>query len=98
MSASVKLRDSNLFRLILFVLVPLGFLIFCGLRPKSYLTGIVITVGIYIILCASLNLINGFSGMFSMGHAAFMAIGAYLSALLTLPSNVKANMCSGLPD
>lgn len=94
----VKLRDCNLFRLLLFVVLPLIFLIYCGLRPKSYLTGIVITVGIYIILCASLNLINGFSGMFSMGHAAFMAIGAYLSALLTLPSNVKANMCSGLPD
>ena len=95
---NVKLRDSNLFRLIVFVLIPLVFLISCGLKPKSYLTGIVVTIGIYVILCASLNLINGFSGMFSMGHAAFMAIGAYLSAFLTLPSNVKENMCSGLPD
>lgn len=98
MNTPVRLRDSNLFRLIVFVLIPLALLIVCAARPKSYLTGIVVTVGIYIILCASLNLINGFSGMFSMGHAAFMAIGAYISAFLTLPANVKENMCPGLPD
>lgn len=40
--------------------------------------------GIYIILALSLNLINGFTGLFSLGHAGFMAIGAYVSALLTM--------------
>ena len=98
MNHPAKLRNSNLFRLILFVIVPVVFLICCGLEPKSYVTGIVITIGIYVVLCASLNLINGFSGMFSMGHAAFMAIGAYISAFLTLGSNVKENMCPGLPN
>ncbi|MDR0375898.1 MAG: branched-chain amino acid ABC transporter permease, partial [Treponema sp.] len=41
--------------------------------------------GIYIILALSLNLLNGFTGLFSLGHAGFMAIGAYVSALLTMP-------------
>lgn len=95
---NAKLRDCSLFRLLLFVIVPVAFLAVCATKPKSYVTGIVITIGIYIVLCASLNLINGFSGMFSMGHAAFMAIGAYISAFLTLSSNVKENMCPGLPD
>lgn len=39
---------------------------------------------IYIILALSLNLLNGFTGLFSLGHAGFMAVGAYVSALLTM--------------
>ena len=45
--------------------------------------------GIYIILALSLNLINGFTGMFSLGHAGFMALGAYTSALLTMSPSQK---------
>ena len=39
---------------------------------------------INIILTTSLNLINGFTGQFSLGHAGFMAVGAYVSAVLTV--------------
>lgn len=42
-----------------------------------------IMIMIYIILSSSLNLINGITGQFSIGHAGFMAIGAYLSAIIT---------------
>lgn len=42
-----------------------------------------ILIGINIILAVSLNLITGFTGQFSLGHAAFMSIGAYASATLT---------------
>jgi branched-chain amino acid transport system permease protein len=45
--------------------------------------------GIYIILALSLNLINGFTGLFSLGHAGFMALGAYVSALLTMSPQQK---------
>ena len=41
-------------------------------------------VGINIILTASLNLINGYMGEFSVGHAGFMAVGAYVSSILTV--------------
>ncbi len=44
---------------------------------------------IYIILALSMNLINGFVGLFSLGHAGFMAIGAYTCALLTMSPEVK---------
>ena len=40
------------------------------------------TMGIYIILAASLNLVNGYMGEFSCGHAGFMAVGAYVSSIV----------------
>ena len=40
-------------------------------------------IGINIILAASLNLINGYTGQFSLGHAGFMAVGAYTGVILT---------------
>ena len=50
---------------------------------NSYYYQIIIYCGINIILASSLNLINGYTGQFSLGHAGFMAIGAYVSAALS---------------
>jgi len=41
-------------------------------------------IGIYVILCVGLNLILGFTGLFSLGHVAFLAVGAYASASFVL--------------
>ena len=49
----------------------------------SYLQLNLTLVGINIILAISLNLITGFTGQFTLGHAAFMVIGAYTSAIIT---------------
>jgi branched-chain amino acid transport system permease protein len=47
---------------------------------------------IYVVLALSMNLLNGFTGLFSLGHAGFMAIGAYVSALLTMsPAQKEIN-------
>ncbi len=51
---------------------------------NAYLQQILFYIGINIILAVSLNLVNGFCGQFSLGHAGFMAIGAYVSALVSL--------------
>jgi branched-chain amino acid transport system permease protein len=48
-----------------------------------------ILICINIVLAVSLNLINGFTGQFSLGHAGFMSIGAYTSAILTLDYSVS---------
>lgn len=53
-------------------------------RVDRYYNGILILVMVNIILTVSLNLINGITGQFSIGHAGFMAVGAYTSALLSL--------------
>ena len=49
-----------------------------------YYLDIALNVGINIILAVSLNLINGHTGQFSLGHAAFMAVGAYGASIVTL--------------
>ena len=51
---------------------------------NRYYLGVVIDVGISIIMAVSLNLINGHTGQFSLGHAGFMAIGGFTAARLTL--------------
>jgi branched-chain amino acid transport system permease protein len=45
---------------------------------------VLMLIGINIVLAVSLNLVNGFTGQFSIGHAGFMAVGAYASAMFTL--------------
>ncbi len=50
---------------------------------NPYLLDIAVSCGINVILAVSLNLINGFTGQFSLGHAGFMAVGAYAAATLT---------------
>jgi branched-chain amino acid transport system permease protein len=50
---------------------------------NAYYLGIAIDIGINIILAVSLNLINGHTGQFSLGHAGFMAAGAYTAASIT---------------
>jgi branched-chain amino acid transport system permease protein len=50
---------------------------------NSYYLQIIIFIGINIILAVGLNLINGYTGQFSLGHAGFMAIGAYVAAYLS---------------
>lgn len=46
-------------------------------------------IAVNIILALSLNLIYGFTGMFSLGHAGFMAIGAYVCSILILTPDQK---------
>jgi branched-chain amino acid transport system permease protein len=50
---------------------------------NPYFLDVTLRVGIGIILAVSLNLINGYTGQFSLGHAGFMAVGAYSAAVLT---------------
>src|SRR5215218_7840496 len=55
---------------------------FAGAINPYYLQ-VLLFIGINITLATSLNLINGYTGQFSLGHAGFMAIGAYASAYLS---------------
>jgi branched-chain amino acid transport system permease protein len=50
---------------------------------NPYYQTIFMVSGIHVILATSLTLVNGFTGQFSLGHAGFMAVGAYASAALT---------------
>ncbi len=67
---------------------------------NPYVFQVLILVGINIILSVSLNLVNGFTGQFSIGHAGFMAVGAYASAVVSLHGGehaVRAMTAAGVP-
>jgi branched-chain amino acid transport system permease protein len=48
-----------------------------------YIFSIIMYAGVNVTLATSLNLVNGFTGQFSMGHAGFMSVGGYVSAFIT---------------
>jgi branched-chain amino acid transport system permease protein len=62
---------------------------------NPYFLDIAVTCGINITLAVSLNLINGYTGQFSLGHAGFMAIGAYSSAFLTTTFDTRIQSLLG---
>lgn len=74
-------------RWVILVGVLLLYLGILGLKElgslNPYHIQILCLICINIVLVVSLNLINGFTGQFSLGHAGFMAVGAYVSAFLT---------------
>lgn len=83
---------------VLLALVALDAILPRVLNPYVY--RILILCGINVILAVSLNLINGFTGQFSIGHAGFMAIGAYGSAMFSLHVGqgwVSALVARGVP-
>lgn len=72
------------------IVLLLLLLFVCERTLNSYILRILNLCGIYVVLALSLNLINGFTGQFSLGHAGFMAVGAYTCALLTMSPEMKA--------
>jgi branched-chain amino acid transport system permease protein len=84
--------------LLLTLLIAFGVSHFSHLIDPYYLD-VVIGIGINIILAVSLNLVNGYTGQFSLGHAGFMSVGAYFSAAVSLfiaPQFLAANSGSSL--
>lgn len=83
------LNKNNIVTTVFVVLLyVLGQMLISNGAIDSYIVLNVIVVGINIILAVSLNLITGFTGQFSLGHAAFMSIGAYASAIVTTNFNL----------
>ena len=93
-----KLTDNPLFRFLTVVLLPAVLLIILRTAGGSYYESVLILFFINVILAASLNLTNGITGIFSLGHAAFMALGAYISSILTLSEKMKQTMVSNMPE
>ena len=63
----------------------IAFLIACALFPfvgSKYMISIMTEVGIAIIACHGLNILTGFTGQISLGHAAFLGVGAYTCSIL----------------
>lgn len=68
------------------LITALGLLIICsavGLLTNPYIQLIILFLFVNSIMGMSLNLVNGYTGQFSLGHAGFVAVGAYFTAIMT---------------
>lgn len=84
------MQKKNLKYLVLLVFILI--LVWANFGWDNYRVTILNLIAINIVLGLSLNLINGFTGQLSLGHAGFMAIGAYVSAIFTMsPADKQMN-------
>lgn len=79
------------------LIATIALIIILNMTLDNYKIKILTLCGIYIVLGLSMNLINGFTGLFSLGHAGFMAVGAYVSALLTMSPELKGDIFYAVP-
>lgn len=77
-----KTKTSNKFAILGLLIVACVLPLFTG-RTNNYMNNIYISFCYYAILSSSLNLLLGYTGLISLGHAAFMAIGAYSYAIFS---------------
>ncbi len=65
------------------IVVPVLALIQWASSDARFFVILSLTVGVNVILAVSLNIINGMTGQFSIGHAGFMAVGAYIAGVVS---------------
>ena len=87
-------KTRNLICSLLLAAVLVGVLLYIDNSPlKSSMLSTVLQKGaIYALLVVSMNLLNGFTGLFSLGQAGFMLLGAYTYAILTIPVDQRINV------
>jgi branched-chain amino acid transport system permease protein len=87
----ISKNKTNIISIALLALL-FGFLAIADNFFGSYTVRILSLCAINIVLAIGMNIVYGFTGMFSLGHAGFMAIGAYVATLLTMsPQGKTAN-------
>ena len=87
-----KKRNLVLSIVALAVIVAILFYLDANKAQHSYAISIIERSLIYAVVAVSMNLLTGFTGLFSLGQAGFMAIGAYTVAILTIPVDVRPSV------
>lgn len=79
---------------VLLALAAVGFLIILEINQTrfAYLISVLERSAIYAVVAVSMNMLNGFTGLFSLGQAGFMAIGAYTVAVFTIPVAARSGV------
>ena len=98
MSDAMKTRNTFLPRFVVAAAIGAVLVYLSEANLNPYLLSIIQFIGINIILAVSLNVTNGFIGLFSLGHPAFMTIGGYVTAILVIPAERKAALLPDLPS
>jgi branched-chain amino acid transport system permease protein len=98
MSDALHSRDTFLPRFAVAALIGALLVYFADANLNPYLLSIIQFIGLNIVLAVSLNVTNGFIGLFSLGHPAFMTVGGYVTAILVIPAERKAALLPDLPS
>jgi branched-chain amino acid transport system permease protein len=69
------------------ILVTIAFLYTLPSISGSFLTQVLVLVGLYVLLGLGLNIVVGYAGLLDLGYVAFYAVGAYFTALITSPTS-----------
>lgn len=96
--ANQKNSRMKYIRIGILLAVVLIFILIADITVNSYVRRILNLCAIYTILGLSMNLVNGFTGLFSLGQAGFMAVGAYCVAVFTVPVESRAAMFYLVPQ
>ncbi len=87
----MKKKQKNIFTsLLILIIVVLLVLFDNNIIGNAYIRRTLNLAAIYAIVSVSMNLVNGFTGLFSLGQAGFMAIGAFTVAIFTVPSEFRS--------
>lgn len=93
----MKFKDRTNLNLLLYlaiVVVSVIVLAFLDMNKfeYNYAISIIEKSLVYAVVALSMNIVTGFTGLFSLGQAGFMALGAYTTAILTIPTAVRPNV------
>lgn len=77
------------YRLVALIIFTAALVLLPKLITSQYFITITIKISVYICLAMGLNILTGYTGLVSLGHAGFVAIGAYTSSLLMVKSNMN---------
>lgn len=102
MKIKTNTKKRDLILTVIAVAALVGILAFleANKAQNSYTISIIERSCIYAVVAVSMNLLTGFTGLFSLGQAGFMAIGAYVTAILTIPPQSRASVyyVNGIAD
>lgn len=87
-------KNKNKVYTLIALVVLVGILAFLEANSSdySYQISILERSAIYAVVAVSMNLLTGFTGLFSLGQAGFMAIGAYIVAIFTIPVGARESV------
>lgn len=93
----MKENNRNNYISLILVLVFLGIVLLLDqvIKPTDNMSMLLTVLqkgSVYALAAVSMNLLNGFTGLFSLGHAGFMLIGAYTYAMLSIPDAARADV------
>ena len=91
------MNKKNIWLTVAGVLVLFAGACYAQFELDSYLRRVINLCLIYAIIGLSMNLTNGFAGQFSLGQAGFMAVGAYVVGIFTVPVELRENVFYAVP-